>query len=150
MLPTPPYGVEASYQLAFLLASCAKNANSTPGTSNDSRDPQVTLWMTVRKRKWEPARTAPVFYGSGHMPFPVGTGLRPVQKVAKGSNNRRLSCTGSLSRLYGDFDGGSALHVTPAPPRPFWAETACRIQSDCPAGKLQESRRTAEDQELVG
>ena len=76
--------VEASYQLAFLLASCAKNANSTPGTSNDSRDPQVTLWMTVRKRKWEPARTAPVFYGSGHMPFPVGTGLRPVQKGSQG------------------------------------------------------------------
>lgn len=37
-----------------------------------------------------------------------------------GSNSRRLSCTGSLSRLARDFDGGSALHVTPALPRPFW------------------------------
>lgn len=84
------------------------------------------------------------------MPFPVGQASWPAKKVAKGSNNRRLSCTGSLSRLARDFDGGSALHVAPASPRPFWAETTCRIQSDCPAEKLQESRRAAEDQELVG
>ena len=62
---------------------------STPDTSNDSRDPQVTLWMTVRKRKWEPARTAPIFYGSGHMPFHVGP-VQPVKKVALSSNNVRL------------------------------------------------------------
>ena len=79
--------VEASYQLAFLLASRA--TPSTPDTSNDSRDPQVTLWMTVRKRKWELARTAPIFYGSGHMPFHVGP-VRPVKKVALSSNNVRL------------------------------------------------------------
>lgn len=87
VLPTPPHAVEASYQLAFLLASRA--TPSTPDTSNDSRDPQVTLWMTVRKRKWEPARTAPIFYGSGHMPFHVGP-VQPVKKVALSSNNVRL------------------------------------------------------------
>ena len=89
MQPTPPHGVEASYQLAFLLASCAKNANSTPGTSNDSRDPQVTLWMTARIRKWEPSRTAPIFCGAQHMPFHVGP-VQPVKKVALSSNSVRL------------------------------------------------------------
>lgn len=29
----------------------------------------------VRIRKWEPARTAPIFLWSDHMPFHVGTGL---------------------------------------------------------------------------
>ena len=71
-------------ELPTRVSTCQSCQPRTPDTSNDSRDPQVTLWMTVRIRKWEPARTAPVFYGSGHMPFPVGTGLRPVQKGSQG------------------------------------------------------------------
>lgn len=51
----------------------------------------------VRIRKWEPARTAPIFCGSGHMPFPVGTGVSPYKKVARSSNNRRLKCAEGLS-----------------------------------------------------
>lgn len=47
------------------------------------------------------------------MPFPVGQASGPAKKVAKGSNNRRLSCTGSLSRLSQETSTGVVPSMWP-------------------------------------